>query len=83
MLGKTIGSALRKWKSRAQMIANPKLAKTPAEDTNSSPFRKEEKFKGLTGTGLAQASSGPGALPVKSAGIKIKAGKRIVPKRSI
>ena len=45
-------------------MANPKFAIIPAAETKSSPFLKLEKFKGLTGTGLAQASSGPGALPV-------------------
>ena len=59
------------------MIASPKLAKTPAEDTNSSPFRKEEKFKGLTGTGLAQPKRIGDPDIIKSSG------KRMVPKRSI
>ncbi len=81
--GKTFGIAFKIWNSKAKIIANPKLARTPAADTKSSPFLKLVKFKGLTGTGFAQAKSTPGGVPVKRAGIKINAGSNIVPTRSM
>ena len=65
------------------MIANPKLANTPAAETNSSPFLKLEKFKGLTGTGLAQAKKGPMLPPERSGGKMKSRGTRIVPIGSI
>lgn len=81
--GNVTGKTSRIRKTSAQKIANPKLAKIPADDTKSSPFLIFLKFKGLTGTGFAQASIGPGGVPVSIAGIKIKAGRRIVPIGSI
>lgn len=74
---------LVKWNKIAASIASPKLDKTPAAETNNSPFLISVKFKGLTGTGLAQPIIKDGAKPAKSGGIIKIAGTRIVPIGSI
>ena len=46
-------------------MAKLKLVIMPAEETNNSPFLMLVKFRGLTGTGLAQPKMIPGAEPGK------------------
>lgn len=65
-------------KNTAAKIAKPKLAKIPAIETNSSPILKFEKFRGLTGTGLAQPMAN---WPEVETNISI--GSRIEPSGSI
>ena len=71
------------WNKIVAIIAIEKLDKIPAADTKSSPFFISEKFKGLTGTGFAQAIKNlTGAPEIKGNPISIK-GKRTEPTGSM
>ena len=63
--------------------ARAKLDKTPATEVASSPFLRSVKFKGLTGTGLAQPKIKLGLPPDSTAGRINKAGTKIVPTGSM
>lgn len=66
-----------RWIIKDPAAASAKLAATPARETTSSPCLILEKFKGLTGTGLAQPKS---TLEPERIAIR---GKSIVPIGSI
>lgn len=71
------------WYKTAKVRANAKFDSTPASETNISPFFKSRKFKGLTGTGLAQPIKKPGRTPVRIGSSKSIAGSKIVPMGSM